>query len=411
MRLLHTKRLEFGEFWDSSVPEYAILSHRWGTDEISYLELQYLINEANQNSNLVSPALYFLKPKNKAGNGLAKIRRARRTARKAGFDWIWIDTCNIDKSSSSELTEAINSMFKYYQNSAVCYAFLQDVTKPGKLFEKSGEKLKQFFASIWWTRGFTLQELLAPKKVIFLDDHWQEFGTKQELASLIRDRTTITEHYLEDAENLRTCCVAKKMSWASSRKTSRVEDAAYSLMGLFDVNMPLLYGEGNKAFLRLQEEIIRRSDDQTIFMHEGDDLLAKSVADFRPFEDHVSRGFPAKFYLNYGFLNKAYAVTNKGVEMTVPFIELEGPETESLTGSKAAKSGMKYRVLLLDCHFDGMDRPCLLPVRRYVMTTGQDNKWTKCLPKSSQGVAAMAKAMDLITTRPMAYEWDTFYVD
>ena len=242
MRLLHTKKLVFEEFYETELPKYAILSHRWRGKEVSFQELdEKRVTEKSR---------------------MAKINNCRFLAAQRGFDWVWIDSCCIDRRSSAELSEAINSMFRWYQNSRECYAYLWDIG--------TGET-ENFTKSEWFERGWTLQELLAPKDVLFLDSNWTEFGTKFELASQIYAATDIDKFYLrtqvrEPGTFLSRSSVAQRMSWASKRKTSRPEDLAYCLLGLFDVNMPLLYGEGlHKAFLRLQMEIISSIDDETIF--------------------------------------------------------------------------------------------------------------------------------------------------
>jgi hypothetical protein len=183
-------------------------------------------------------------------------------ARAHGHSYIWIDTCCIDKTSSSELTEAINSMYAWYRDASVCYAFLADVPHDEDL--DATDSL--FRKSRWFKRGWTLQELIAPRVVLFLSAEWQFLGTKSSLAELISDVSGIDYmilHYLRPIESV---SVAERMSWASDRETTRVEDEAYSLLGIFDVNMPTLYGEGLRAFLRLQEEILKRISDQSLLV-------------------------------------------------------------------------------------------------------------------------------------------------
>lgn len=217
-------------------------------------------------------------------SGLRKIRGACAVAREDGLDWIWIDTNCIDKASSAELTEAINSMYNWYRGAAVCYAYLADVPDPGclgwgkrkreeangKKGEKGGESdfLRYFRRSRWFRRGWTLQELIAPRRLVFFAASWGQIGDRSRLAAEIAAATGIEAAILlrgpGDAE-LRAVSVAKKMSWAARRATTRVENLAYCLLGLFDVNMPLLYGEGAKAFVRLQQEIIRTTNDHTVF--------------------------------------------------------------------------------------------------------------------------------------------------
>ena len=177
-----------------------------------------------------------------------------------GLEWIWIDTCCIDKRSRAELSEAINSMFKWYQRSEECYVFLPDV------YDGEGHRTwYQLDRSVWFTRGWTLQELLAPLRVEFFDARFRSIGSRWDIRKSIEEITGIDEDFLKFPDHLPRASVAERMKWASHRQTTRAEDAAYSLLGIFDVNMPLLYGEGKKAFKRLQAEIIRKSADESIF--------------------------------------------------------------------------------------------------------------------------------------------------
>ncbi|RDL34748.1 uncharacterized protein BP5553_07876 [Venustampulla echinocandica] len=192
--------------------------------------------------------------------GYKKIKFGCEQSIKDGLDWIWVDTCCIDKSSTAELSEAINSMFSWYKNAWVCYAYLSDVPGDTDL----SRNVSSFALSRWFTRGWTLQELIASPDVLFYSASWQFLGSKLSLCELLTEITGIDEEVLK-YRNLESTCVAKKMSWAAKRETTRIEDAAYCLLGIFDVNMPLLYGEGSRAFARLQEEIMKVSDDQSLF--------------------------------------------------------------------------------------------------------------------------------------------------
>ncbi|RYP71079.1 hypothetical protein DL771_005013 [Monosporascus sp. 5C6A] len=238
MRLLNTCTWEMKEFVsDAHIPPYAILSHTWGSteDECSFQEWQHL------------PALAI-----KQKEGFQKIEYCCRQAAKDGLEWVWIDTCCIDKTSSAELTEAINSMFRWYRNAEICYAYLSDVSRLGRA-STVHQRLER---SRWFTRGWTLQELIAPAEVVFYSMDWDHIGTKSELSASISSITKIDAPFL-DSKNLLSTSLAQRMSWAAHRETSRTEDIAYCLLGIFDVNMPLIYGEGMKAFQRLQEEIIK----------------------------------------------------------------------------------------------------------------------------------------------------------
>ena len=174
-------------------------------------------------------------------------------------------------------------MYRWYQASTVCYAYLSDV-----LVSHGANPLdKQIYSSLWFTRGWTLQELLAPKSLIFYNQERKKIGTEAEMTALLTSCTDIDQEVLHGFSPVTARSIAERMSWASKRITSRKEDTAYCLMGIFDVNMSMLYGEGiQKAFHRLQAQIISQSHDHTIYtwpIHHGDllpGLLAHDPAAF-----------------------------------------------------------------------------------------------------------------------------------
>ncbi|GIZ42950.1 hypothetical protein CKM354_000619700 [Cercospora kikuchii] len=303
MRLLNTQTLKFGEFFDKEIPKpYYILSHTWTRDEISFKE--------------------YSKGRNQDSSGYRKVDDFCTLVQGIhGPSWVWVDTICIDKRSSAELTEAINSMWNWYWNAEICYAYLDDVTTSapnteiGRHEEVSslGELRSQVESSKWFTRGWTLQELLAPEQLIFVNRDWQIFGLKRDPMSYHnRYRYAMTEQfpiivdalskvtgihtdYLSTRNSIGEASIACRLSWAARRETTRREDKAYCLLGLMDINMPLLYGEGDRAFRRLQEELVKSSDDQSIFAwrskrpnsrHIG--MLAREPADFKNC-NHVSR--------------------------------------------------------------------------------------------------------------------------
>ncbi|KAG1819256.1 uncharacterized protein BJ212DRAFT_1479372 [Suillus subaureus] len=255
MRLLHTEKLILET--PTVVRPYAILSHRWFADceEISFQDLQrtQVPPSEGPHGNYAEPTF---PPNVQSKQGYEKFRGARDHASRAGLEHIWIDTCCIDKTSSAELSEAINSMYAWYQDSAVCYVYLHDVDDDGDL-QSALEKAD------WFQRGWTLQELIAPDNVYFFNKHWIKIGSKATFARILNKITHIRQDIL--LGNPCNPSIAEKMSWAAGRKTQKVEDRAYSLMGLFGIHMPIIYGEGEKAFRRLQLEIMKSSDDQTIF--------------------------------------------------------------------------------------------------------------------------------------------------
>lgn len=203
---------------------------------------------------------------------MAKLGDAQSLGWGEECEWFWIDTCCIDKTNSAELAEALNSMSTYYANAIHCIAYMADVTAASTFsaLERTGQfyEFWEFETSHWFTRGWTLQELLFPTKVVFFNRHWKRIGYRDSppTAKVIERATGIPLVLLNrpDKESLqRTFArhdfpVAQKISWAAQRRTTRAEDAAYCLLGIFGVNMPLVYGEGGaKAFRRLQEQIIR----------------------------------------------------------------------------------------------------------------------------------------------------------
>ena len=228
MRLLNATTLRLETFAPDEIPRYAILSHRWTDDEVSFQEIH---TKAGQQKG-----------------AYAKIQGCCKVALGDGLSHIWIDTCCIDQSSSAELSEAINSMFQWYGKAEVCYAYLQDAAGAW-----------DFDESEWFDRGWTLQELVAPANVQFYTTDWSYFGAKTMLSDRISARTGIDSRYLR-GDSLELASIAERMSWAAKRSTTRPEDAAYCLLGIFDIHMPLIYGEGlQKAFVRLQGQLIKEA--------------------------------------------------------------------------------------------------------------------------------------------------------
>ncbi|KAK3346636.1 heterokaryon incompatibility protein-domain-containing protein [Lasiosphaeria hispida] len=238
-----SKTFQLTEFFGVPPPPYAILSHTWGEDseEVSYHDV--LTGRLN---------VVETRP--------IKVSGCCEQAKRDGCDYVWIDTCCIDKTNSVELQEAINSMFKWYQEAEICYAFLSDVPT-GDEPQNPGSS---FSSSRWFQRGWTLQELLAPFDVCFYDSEWQSLGTKGDLCDAIEEITRIQSSFLLGLEELHDASVAQRMCWAARRVTKRKEDMAYCLLGIFGVAMPMIYGEGDRAFRRLQEQIMKDIGDDSI---------------------------------------------------------------------------------------------------------------------------------------------------
>jgi hypothetical protein len=367
MRLLNTSTIQFREFHGSQVPYYAILSHTWGEEEVSFDEMQ------------------DGKGKDKAG--YKKIADCCALAASDGWDYVWIDTCCINKSSSAELSEAINSMFQWYREAQVCYAYLADVPSDRKGYHTVNNAVRR---SRWFTRGWTLQELLAPATVIFLNESWVEIGTKSSFADLISSVTGIAR---SDMANFRDANVAVKMSWAANRETTRTEDIAYCLMGLFGVNMPLLYGEGRNAFIRLQLEILRMSDDETIFAWEGEatpntGLLALSPASFRNCENIRQIVFDKE--------RPEYSMTNKGLRMGL----LLWRGTAIKTGDNQGSDNEVY-VAPLNCTRNPSSHPVAIHLKKdEADKVGVTNGFTRYSPRSGVSLVTVEITQDLNGSMP-----------
>ncbi|KAK4160266.1 HET-domain-containing protein [Cladorrhinum sp. PSN259] len=296
MRLLNARTKKLEQFFGDNIPEYAILSHTWGPEELTYGEY------------MASGCL----PSNFKIDGCCSIALGQQ------LEYVWIDTICIDKSSSAELSEAINSMYEWYRKAMVCFAYLSDVScNASTPIADIASSDSDFSRSRWFTRGWTLQELIAPRAVSFFNNQWELIGHKQQAVShpsyrarrarradevsiltILRRITNIPLVVLDCQTPPASISVATRMTWAAKRQTTRREDMAYCLLGLFNINMTMLYGEGDRAFRRLQEEIIRTSDDESIFVWgfgcttadaltrgnklyiEADTLLASSPADF-----------------------------------------------------------------------------------------------------------------------------------
>jgi ankyrin repeat protein len=255
MRLLQLQddgNFSLVEFSGDKIPRYAILSHTWGADneEITFQDMK--------NGRSRSKASY------------RKISFCEKQAKVDGLEYFWVDTCCIDKSSSQELSEAINSMFRWYKNAERCYVYLSDVSDSTS--DGDGECTKRwkpaFKKSRWFTRGWTLQELIAPASVEFFSREGTCLGNKKSLEQTLHEITGIAVKALRGS-HLSQFSTQERFSWAAKRNTNREEDAAYCLLGIFDICMPLLYSEGReKALARLEKQIRKTSKDEVSLLDE-----------------------------------------------------------------------------------------------------------------------------------------------
>ena len=276
---------------------YVIISHVWMKKEVVYEDMVPF--------NRLEASKYREKP-----DSAAKIVGACNAVlgyKKRKVENLWLDTVCIDKKDPSELSMSINSMYRWYKDAEVCFAYLDDYpTKEVPIFTQSK----------WFTRGWTLQELVAPRKVIFFDKDWKEIGDKNSLQTPLTNRTKISGRYLLHPYDVSYASISQRMSWFSGRMTSVSEDTAYCLLGLFGVNMPLLYGEGKeRAFRRLQEEIMKYSDDHSLFAWKSEDA-----------QEHGSgllAGSPDCFQGTGGYVHKPNRYNNKPFEMTNKGISID----------------------------------------------------------------------------------------
>ncbi|KAH7882338.1 hypothetical protein F5I97DRAFT_347319 [Phlebopus sp. FC_14] len=283
--------------------KYAILSHRW-------------LREGEPTYGDVLRGVAW------TGPGYEKLLEFCRTAEDYGCQLAWSDTCCINKESSTELDEAVRSMFRWYRDAHICIVHLSAVSS-----------LEDLHQDAWFTRGWTLQELLAPRAIRFYGRGWTPLGVVHGGNDKDDDRfaavlSAATEIPVDDLRNFTpgTARVQEKMVWASKRRTTRVEDVAYSLIGIFDVSMQIAYGEGDWAFHRLMEVIIRRCDEWEIFAWAGP-----------PSTHSSSNAIPKspRCYYNVDFINsklehdglqrggKAFALTQRGLQINLSIAEGE----------------------------------------------------------------------------------------
>ncbi|KAL4069896.1 hypothetical protein V8B97DRAFT_2049062 [Scleroderma yunnanense] len=241
------------EFHPNETTAYTILSHWWNEQEVNYDEMVELV-KTEENDEI------------RQRFGYKVILGSCEQAKRDGCKWLWVDICCIDKCSSADLSEVINSTYRWYEKSRVCYAYLHDVRGSSLPVDCWGDRVTTMDG---WVRTRCLvsltHKMIAPNNVQFFNNDWQPIGNKRTFSYILSRITRVPQHILRYGLSSNSPCVVQIMLWAANRTTTRVEDGAYSLLGLLDVNMPALYGEGKKAFHPLQLDIIRTSNDQSIF--------------------------------------------------------------------------------------------------------------------------------------------------
>jgi hypothetical protein len=316
MRLIHYGQdgsLTLRSYFHAEVPRYAILSHTWGDDEVLYQD--FVGNTA------------------KGRAGFSKLMFCAEQARRNALDYFWVDTCCIDKSSSAELQEAINSMFQWYGNAARCFVYLSDV----QASVRQGDISRAFRASRWFTRGWTLQELLAPAAVEFFTSDGIRIGGKMGLTQEIHEITGISVSALQ-GRHLSEFSVEERFKWAQTRVTTRGEDSAYCLLGIFNIHMPLIYGEGaSSAMKRLREEIIRSG------RVEGALLDSSTSGEYSYLEPLVDSEFR--------------------------LLQLEAGDWEDEISISIKKCSLKHPLPYYALSYEWGQQPLLLPIKLHGLTT------------------------------------------
>ncbi|CAK7242261.1 MAG: hypothetical protein STHCBS139747_003744 [Sporothrix thermara] len=248
MKLIDVNTLKLVDFQTQPSKSYAILSHTWQTnvtDEVLY-------------SDIRAEGLHGCPEK----PGKFKVMGCCRQAKADGYRYVWIDSCCIDKDSAVELGSAINSMYRWYNKAAVCYVYMADVSAGREVLDEGGA----FANSRWFQRGWTLQEMLAPPELHFYNQDWELIAKKEDIINDLENITGIPRNYIFSFDPATAkASAAQRMSWAAQRNTTRDEDRAYCLLGLFNVNLPMIYGEGGRnAFVRLQQAIMEKTGDNSI---------------------------------------------------------------------------------------------------------------------------------------------------
>lgn len=284
MRLLHARTRELKDFCAEDTPDYAILSHTWGDNEVTASD--------------ISDGLY-------SGKEVywRKINCACKQALEDHLEWLWVDTCCLRRDDAIELDTAIHSMFEWYRDASVCYVYLPDVpSRPEESDVGYGEDTEDpeapdssFRRSRWFSRGWTLLELLAPRELRYYSSSWGFLGSSKTLSTLTRQVAAMAQTPETLELLLESSSVSQVMSWASGRQTSTPEDLPYCLSGIFGARIPISYGEGaDQAFLKLQRWLIENRNDQSVLAwgyngsERSDDkdmaalssVLARTPADF-----------------------------------------------------------------------------------------------------------------------------------
>ncbi|KAI9675865.1 MAG: hypothetical protein M1822_008874 [Bathelium mastoideum] len=371
MRLLNIRKREFedkeGSDLDTALQKCAIISHRWGDNETNFQNLQEILQLQESPNSTESifddPESYKF---SKEEEGLFKIAVACKKASEYGFrgedgrgtrqtqamlEYIWMDTCCIDKTNSDEEDRAINSMFRWYRDAKVCFAYLSDVSQEESEYQDEQKDLKGkriqrrincFKESDWFSRGWTLQELLAPRVLYFFDHKWRFIDAKKTRSADIQSRTKIEAKYING--DFSDACTAVKMSWLSSRETTLKEDMAYCMVGIFGVYMHVQKAEGEHAFLRLQEELIKqKAADESLFAWRNE--LVTSCGLLAPWPTCFKKSERLTIHSRRYSKRKPYTVVGGGIEFHAPNVLPEnGNATEWMAITAAVRRNYQLKL-------------------------------------------------------------------
>ncbi|KAK7999489.1 heterokaryon incompatibility protein-domain-containing protein [Apiospora arundinis] len=426
MRLLKTDQYKLVEANDiHTLPQYAILSHTWISpkDEITYQDFK-------QRKSDIENDIFKQK-------GWAKLRKYCDRAARDGWEWAWMDTCCIDKTNPADTQEAINAMFRWYQRAGICYAYLDDVdinsdtsypvpegcdlddiAGHDNVADPRSDSHKALRESLinskWFTRGWTLQELLAPPYLVFVDRAWRRIGTRESWSDEIREASRIEARHLTHfiPTDFSSCSIAMRFSWASGRHTTVEEDETYSLLGLFGISLPLIYGEGRwRAFNRLQRELITVYNDDSIFawklkpssnelssgeqqqVHEhGRGILAPSIREY----------WDSSSVEAYGSYANSFSMTNKGLEINAKRWRRADNPFKSFIRLNCGPGASKLLAIPLERVHDTYDRTKLDEI--YDMTMIRLEEWVEESNKGLTVIRASNYSNPIMTSSIFALE-------
>ena len=285
MRLIHVETHELREF-NNPPNKFAILSHRWIDDqEVRLQDWEAYIAKQEPTSSEIQRKLGFI-----------KIQNTCRQAKSRGLEWLWADTACIDKTNHLEVGKSINLMFSWYQSASICFVYLHDTSTGNPWFERTGDPLVLRQTPGWFTRGWTLQELLAPSKILFFDQHWNYLGDRTELSRVIHKVTNIPLDVL-CGKDILSYSYGDRLSWAKDRQTKEPEDRVYSLLGLLGVTLPAVgYGIGLRSALwQLESAIDRQRIDGNLSLPD-DELFSRFITEVESSPTGIVRPYKYSLY-------------------------------------------------------------------------------------------------------------------